>query len=101
MDASRQEKVDFLLLHQFCFHLAFNGNCLISGCPNSHDPSVLPAVHVRAAEPKRRRTGRSGVHSAEAHPRGKLYALSDEMAGVLAAVMGEDCEPVDDTELDA
>ena len=33
--------------------------------------------------------------------RGKLYALSDEMARMLAAVMGEDCEPVDDTELDA
>ena len=57
VDSPRQEKVDFLLLHQLCFRLAFNGNCLRSGCPYNHDPSVLPAGHFRSAESKRRRTG--------------------------------------------
>ena len=61
MDAPRQVKVDFPLLHQFFFCLAFNGNCLRSGCPFNHDPSVLPAGHFRSAEIKRRRTGPSGV----------------------------------------
>ena len=70
-------------------------------CPFNHNPSVLPAGHFRSTESKRRRTGPSGVDVAAARPRGKLYAPSDEMAGMLAAVMAEDCEPVDDAEFDA
>lgn len=101
VDAPRQEKVDFLLLHKFCFRLAFNGNCPKASCPFSHDPRIVPAGHFRATEFKRRRTGPGGADSATSRPRSKLYALSDEMAGMLAAVMGEDCEPVDSNEFDA
>ena len=102
MDAPRHEKVDFLLANQFCFRLAFSGNCAKPACPLSHDPSTVPAGHFRSTDPKRRRTGPpGGVDVAATRTRSKLYALSDEMAGMLAAVMGEDCEPVDETEFGA
>ena len=71
-----------------------------SARPFSRDPSILPAGHFRSTDPNRRCTGPSGVDFAAARP-SKLFALSNDVARMLAAVTVEDCEPVDDTEFDA
>ena len=103
VDAPRQEKIDFLVQHEFCFGLAFSGNCVKPSCPFDHDTSIVPAGHFRAPAPahKRRKTDQGRDETSVSRPKPKLYALSNEMVGMLAAVMGGEFNPDDEARYDA
>lgn len=83
--------------HELCFRPAFSGNCDKRSCFVNHDTNIVLAGHFCGPAPayKRRKTDQGRDNTSLSRPKPKLYALSDEMVGMLAAVMEEEVNPVD------
>ena len=97
IDPPRLENIEFFVQHDFCFRPAFSGNCDKPSCSFNHDTIIVLAGHFRdpTSSQKRRNTNQRRDDTSFLPPKPKLYALSDKMVVMLAAVMEEKLDLAD------